>query len=40
MVAVDETIVKYFGDLRDPRLERTRDHELKNILVLAICAII
>ena len=40
MIPVDETIGKYFGELRDPRLERTRDHELKNILVLAICAII
>ena len=29
-----------FGHLRDPRLERTRDHELLNILILAICAII
>jgi predicted transposase YbfD/YdcC len=40
MIAVDETIGKYFGELRDPRLERTRDHELLNILILAICAII
>jgi predicted transposase YbfD/YdcC len=40
MVPVNETIGKYFCDVRDPRLERTRDHELLNILVLAICAII
>jgi hypothetical protein len=40
MVPVNETIGKYFSDVRDPRLELTRDHELMNILVLAICAII
>lgn len=40
MIPVEETIGKYFGELRDPRLERTRDHELLNILVLAISVII
>lgn len=38
--AVNETIQKHFGGLRDPRLERTRWHELIEILVIAICAVI
>ena len=34
------SIVAHFGDLRDPRLERTKAHDLMTILVVAICAII
>lgn len=34
------SIAAHFGDLRDPRLERTKAHELLTILVIAICAII
>jgi len=37
---VGETIEKYFGELKDPRLERTRLHELLDILIIALCAII
>jgi hypothetical protein len=37
---VGETIEKYFVNLRDPRLERTRLHELLDILVIALCAVI
>ena len=37
---VGETIEKYFGNLRDPRLERTRLHGLLDILVIALCALI
>lgn len=33
-------IEKYFGGLKDPRVERTKDHKLIDILVIAICAII
>ena len=39
-IAVNETNGRYFYDLRDPRWERTRDHELLDILILAICAVI
>jgi predicted transposase YbfD/YdcC len=34
------TIEKHFGELTDPRIDRTKLHELINILVMAICAII
>lgn len=34
------TIAAYFADLSDPRVERTRLHELMDILVIAICAVI
>jgi predicted transposase YbfD/YdcC len=30
----------YFADVEDPRVERTRRHELLDILVIAICAVI
>lgn len=34
------TIGKHFGDLEDPRIERTRRHELLDILTIAICGVI
>jgi predicted transposase YbfD/YdcC len=34
------TITAYFAELSDPRVERTRLHELMDILVIAICAVI
>jgi predicted transposase YbfD/YdcC len=34
------TIEQHFGDLTDPRIDRTKLHELMNILVIAICAVI
>ena len=34
------TIEQHFGDLTDPRIDRTKLHELMNILVIAICAIL
>jgi predicted transposase YbfD/YdcC len=34
------SIESYFGGLKDPRVERTREHKLIDILVIAICAII
>jgi len=33
-------ILRYFAELKDPRMERTREHELPDILAIAICAII
>lgn len=33
-------IAEHFGELKDPRLERTRLHNLKDILIIAICAVI
>jgi predicted transposase YbfD/YdcC len=37
---ISGNIIEHFGSLRDPRLERTRLHQLSDILVIAICAII
>ena len=35
-----KNIVECFADLPDPRVERTRDHKLIDIIVIAICAVI
>ena len=35
-----ETIFEYFGCLEDPRIERTKHHQLTDIIVIAICAVI
>jgi predicted transposase YbfD/YdcC len=34
------TIVKHFGKLEDPRIDRTKLHSLTDILAIAICAVI
>jgi predicted transposase YbfD/YdcC len=34
------TIEQHFGDLADPRIDRTKLHKLLDILVIAICAVI
>ncbi|HEX7975250.1 MAG TPA: ISAs1 family transposase, partial [Anaerolineales bacterium] len=34
------TIEQHFGELTDPRIDRTKLHRLMNILVIAICAVI
>jgi predicted transposase YbfD/YdcC len=34
------TIEQHFGDLTDPRMDRTKLHKLVDILVIAICAVI
>jgi predicted transposase YbfD/YdcC len=36
----DPSIARYFVDLPDPRVERTKKHSLGNILVIALCAVI
>ena len=35
-----ETPLKYFADLRDPRVERTREHLLEEILLMTIAAVL
>jgi predicted transposase YbfD/YdcC len=37
---VGANIATYFSDLKDPRVERTKEHKLLDILVIAICAVI
>jgi hypothetical protein len=34
------TIIEYFADLSEPRLERCRQHNLIDIIFIAICAVI
>jgi hypothetical protein len=34
------TIVKHFGKLEDPRIDRSKLHLLRDILAIAICAVI
>ena len=34
------SIATHFGHLTDPRMERTKDHQLLDILTIAICAIL
>ena len=35
-----DTIFEYFGCSPDPRIDRTKDHKLLDILAVAICAVI
>ena len=34
------TLIEYFGELPDPRIERTKLHDLVDILVMSVCAVI
>ena len=34
------SLVEYFGELEDPRVERTKLHQLSDIIVIAVCAVI
>ncbi len=38
--AIQQSLVKQFSDIKDPRVERTKKHQLTDILVIAILAII
>lgn len=38
--AIQKTLVENFGDIKDPRVERTKKHQLTDILVIAILAVI
>jgi hypothetical protein len=35
-----ESPLKYFAELKDPRVERTREHILEEIVLIAIAAIL
>ena len=37
---ISATIAQHFGNLTDPRIDRTKLHKLLDILVIAICAVI
>lgn len=34
------SLVEHFEELEDPRVERTKFHQLRDIIVIAICAVI
>jgi hypothetical protein len=34
------TLEQHFSDLTDPRVDRTKRHQLLDILVIVICAVI
>ncbi len=34
------SIVEHFGELEDPRIDRQRQHQLLDVIVIAICAVI
>ena len=34
------SLVEHFEELEDPRVERTKLHQLRDIIVIAICAVI
>ena len=34
------SLVEHFGELEDPRVERTKLHQLSDIIVIAVCAVI
>ncbi len=34
------TLMDHFSQLRDPRIDRTKEHKLIDILTIAICAMI
>ena len=38
--AIEQSLVQYFGDIKDPRVERIKKHLLTDILASAILAII
>jgi predicted transposase YbfD/YdcC len=40
MPSLETTLVEYFGDIEDVRLDRNKKHLLVDILVLAICGVI
>ena len=38
--AIQQSLVQHFGEMKDPRVERTKKHLLTDILAIAILAII
>ncbi|MHC0065913.1 transposase family protein [Nostoc sp. UIC 10890] len=36
--AIQKSLVKHFEDIKDPRVERTKKHQLRDILVIAMGA--
>jgi DDE_Tnp_1-associated len=34
------SIVDHFGEVEDPRIERQKQHQLLDVIVIAICAVL
>ncbi|HEX8683522.1 MAG TPA: transposase family protein, partial [Ardenticatenaceae bacterium] len=34
------SILEHFAELNDPRVERTKEHQLLDIIAIALCAVI
>ena len=34
------TIAEHFSEIKDPRIERTKEHKLIDIITIALCAVI
>ena len=39
IASIQQSLVEHFADIKDPRVERTKKHQLTDILVIAILAI-
>jgi hypothetical protein len=39
-LSLESSVLKHFGDLEDPRIERTKHHPLISIVTIAILAVI
>ena len=39
-IPVNASIVEHFQALKDPRVERTKKHNLLDILVIALCTLL
>ena len=40
MTRPDIALTRYFADLPDPRIDRTKKHAQTDILVITVCAVI
>lgn len=40
IASIQQNLVEHFADIKDPRVERTKKHQLTDILVIAILAVI
>lgn len=38
--SIQQTLVEQFAEIKDPRVERTKKHQLTDILIIAILAVI
>ena len=39
-MAAPQSLIEHFSKLEDPRVERNRKHELMDVIVLCVCAVV